>query len=113
MIGQITVSAFGHRSTVEPKEGAVGSVPIDHHFNVRGIGTVILGCVADGWIKKHDKMRVEPLGKTAQIRSVQKHDDDFAWAYAGDRVGCALKDIDAEETEASFSRPTRTLPTPR
>ena len=87
---------------VEPKEGAVGSVPIDHHFNVRGIGTVILGCVADGWIKKHDKMRVEPLGKTAQIRSVQKHDDDFAWAYAGDRVGCALKDIDAEELDRGF-----------
>ena len=87
---------------IEPKEGAVGSVPIDHHFNVRGIGTVILGCVADGWIKKHDKMRVEPLGKTAQIRSVQKHDDDFAWAYAGDRVGCALKDIDAEELDRGF-----------
>jgi selenocysteine-specific translation elongation factor len=87
---------------IEPKEGATGSVPIDHHFNVRGIGTVILGCVADGWIKKHDKMRVEPLGKIAQIRSVQKHDDDFAWAYAGDRVGCALKDIEAEELDRGF-----------
>ena len=86
----------------EPGDGAVGIVPIDHHFNVRGIGTVILGCVADGWIKKHDKMRVEPVGKTAQIRSVQKHDDDFAWAYAGDRVGCALKDIEAEELDRGF-----------
>ena len=87
---------------IEPKEGAVGTVPVDHHFNVRGIGTVILGCVADGWIKKHDKMRVEPIGKTAQIRSVQKHDDDFAWAYAGDRVGCALKDIEAEDLDRGF-----------
>ncbi|HKL97979.1 MAG TPA: EF-Tu/IF-2/RF-3 family GTPase [Methanocorpusculum sp.] len=87
---------------IEPKDGAVGSVPIDHHFNVRGIGTVILGCVSDGWIKKHDKVRVEPLEKVAQIRSVQKHDDDFAWAYAGDRVGCALKDIDAEELDRGF-----------
>ena len=86
----------------EPGDGAVGIVPIDHHFNVRGIGTVILGCVADGWIKKHDKLRVEPVGKTAQIRSVQKHDDDFAWAYAGDRVGCALKDIEAEELDRGF-----------
>jgi len=86
----------------EPKEGATGSVPIDHHFNVKGVGTVILGCVAEGWIKKHDKMRVEPIGKSAQIRSVQKHDDDFAWAYAGDRVGCALKDIEAEELERGY-----------
>ncbi|MDO5846208.1 MAG: EF-Tu/IF-2/RF-3 family GTPase, partial [Methanocorpusculum sp.] len=86
----------------EPKDGAVGVVPIDHHFNVRGVGTVILGCVADGWIKKHDKMRVEPTTKTCQIRSVQKHDDDFAFAYAGDRVGCALKDIEAEDLDRGY-----------
>ncbi len=87
---------------LEPKDGATGSVPIDHHFNVKGVGTVILGSVVEGWIRKHDKMRVEPTGKTAQIRSVQKHDDDFAWAYAGDRVGCALKDIEAEELERGY-----------
>lgn len=86
----------------EPKDGAVGTVPIDHHFNVKGVGTVILGCVADGWIKKHDKMRVEPIGKTCQIRSVQKHDDDFAYAVSGDRVGCALKDIEADDLDRGF-----------
>ncbi|MDO5845117.1 MAG: EF-Tu/IF-2/RF-3 family GTPase [Methanocorpusculum sp.] len=87
---------------LEPKDSAVGSVPIDHHFNVKGVGTVILGCVAEGWIKKHDKMRVEPTTKVCQIRSVQKHDDDFAFAYEGDRVGCALKDIEAEELDRGY-----------
>lgn len=87
---------------IEPKDGAVGSVPIDHHFNVKGIGTVILGCVVDGWIKKHDKVRVEPTTKTAQIRSVQKHDDDSTFGYMGDRVGCALKDIEAEDLDRGF-----------
>lgn len=86
----------------EPKEGIPGSVPIDHHFNVRGIGTVILGCVADGWIKKHDKMRVEPADKVCQIRSVQKHDDDFDFACRGDRVGCALKDIEADALDRGY-----------
>jgi len=28
--------------------GTVGTNPIDHHFNVRGIGTVILGGVVRG-----------------------------------------------------------------
>ncbi|MDR0438786.1 MAG: elongation factor Tu [Methanocalculaceae archaeon] len=87
---------------IKPNGDAVGSVSVDHYFNVRGIGTVILGCVVDGWIKKHDKVRVEPIGKMAQIRSVQKHDDDFAWACAGDRVGCALKDIEAEDLNRGF-----------
>jgi selenocysteine-specific translation elongation factor len=87
---------------IEPNGDVVGSVSIDHYFNVRGIGTVILGCVVDGWVKKHDKVRIEPIGKMSQIRSVQKHDDDFVWAYAGDRVGCALKDIDAEDLDRGF-----------
>ena len=86
----------------EPKEGAFGTVPVDHHFNVKGVGTVILGCVADGWVKKHDKMRVEPTTKTCQIRSVQKHDDDFESAFAGDRVGCALKDIEADDLDRGY-----------
>jgi len=90
------------RPNTEPKEGYVGTVPVDHHFNVKGVGTVILGCVAGGWIKKHDKMRVEPIGKTCQIRSIQKHDDDFESAIAGDRVGCALKDLDAEDLDRGY-----------
>jgi len=90
------------RPNQEPKDGYVGIVPIDHHFNVKGVGTVILGCVASGWLKKHDKMRVEPTTKTCQIRSIQKHDDDFESAIAGDRVGCALKDIDAEDLDRGY-----------
>jgi len=90
------------RPDQEPKDGYVGIVPIDHHFNVKGVGTVILGCVASGWLKKHDKMRVEPTTKTCQIRSIQKHDDDFESAIAGDRVGCALKDIEAEDLDRGY-----------
>lgn len=79
-----------------------GIVPIDHHFNVKGIGTVILGCVTAGTIHKHDQVTVHPLGKTIQIRSIQKHDDDVAEAYAGDRVGLALKGIEAEDLDRGY-----------
>ncbi|MGD9962653.1 MAG: EF-Tu/IF-2/RF-3 family GTPase [Thermoplasmata archaeon] len=83
----------------EPGEGSCGSVPIDHHFDVKGVGTVILGRVADGHIRKHDELRVLPGGKGAEIRSIQKHDDDYDWAVKGDRVGLALKGITAEELD--------------
>jgi selenocysteine-specific translation elongation factor len=79
-----------------------GIVPIDHHFNVKGIGTVILGCVKGGTVHKHDQVTVYPLGKTIQIRSIQKHDDDVAEAYAGDRVGLALKGIEAEDLDRGY-----------
>jgi len=76
-----------------------GAIPVDHFFNVRGIGTVILGTMAEGVIRKHETLRVLPGDRTAQVRSIQKHDDDFDWARTGDRAGIALKNIDAEELD--------------
>ncbi len=76
-----------------------GSVPIDHYFDVRGVGTVILGCVAEGVIRKHEKVTAHPLGKEVEVRSIQKHDDDFDVAVRGDRVGLALKNIGVGELD--------------
>lgn len=89
----------GSMNAEEPGEGSCGSVPIDHHFDVKGVGTVILGRVADGHIRKHDKMRVVPGDKAAEVRSIQKHDDDFEWAVKGERVGLALRGITADELD--------------
>ena len=80
-------------------KAATGSVPVDHFFDVKGVGTVILGCVADGIIRKHDSVKVLPLGTDAEIRSIQKHDDDYDWAQKGDRVGLALKGVSVDELE--------------
>jgi selenocysteine-specific translation elongation factor len=32
----------------------VGAVPLDHHFNVKGVGTVVLGYVSNGVIRNHE-----------------------------------------------------------
>ena len=76
-----------------------GTVPVDHVFNVKGIGAVVLGVVADGKIQKHDIMNVLPGTKTTQIRSIQKHDNDFDSAEEGDRVGLALKNVKVDEVD--------------
>lgn len=76
-----------------------GAVIIDHSFNVRGIGAVALGVVRRGQIHKHDKLNTLPRSKSAQIRSIQKHDDDFETAELGNRVGLALKNIEADDLE--------------
>jgi len=78
---------------------STGSVPVDHYFDVKGVGAVILGCVADGVIRKHDTVKVHPLGREAEIRSIQKHDDDFDLAKKGDRVGLALKGVSVSDLE--------------
>ena len=89
-------------SKVKPHGEGKGIVPIDHHFNVKGVGTVILGYVAKGKINKHDNLKVLPTERTALVRSIQKHDDDFDDAYQGDRVGLALKGIEAEELDRGY-----------
>jgi len=85
----------------ERKEGAV-KIPIDHHFNVKGIGTVILGTVARGTVKKHDELMVYPINKKILVRSIQIHDKDYDCGETGARVGLALKNIDAEELDRGF-----------
>jgi selenocysteine-specific translation elongation factor len=79
-----------------------GVVPVDAHFNVKGVGVVVLGSVAQGMIRKHETLRVLPTDKTAQIRSIQKHDDDAETAITGDRVGLALKNIESEDLDRGF-----------
>jgi selenocysteine-specific translation elongation factor len=79
-----------------------GAVPVDAHFNVKGVGVVVLGFVAQGMIKKHDTLKVLPTEKTVQIRSIQKHDDDAENAIPGDRVGLALKNIESEDLDRGF-----------
>ena len=74
-------------------------MPIDHAFNVKGVGPVILGFVASGVVQKHSTLNVLPGEKTAQVRSIQKHDDEFDIAGEGDRVGLALKNIEVENLD--------------
>ncbi|MEO2117558.1 MAG: EF-Tu/IF-2/RF-3 family GTPase [Methanocaldococcus sp.] len=74
-------------------------IPIDHYFTVRSVGTVILGKVETGTVKVHDNLRVYPTDKTAMVRSIQIHDNDFKEAKAGNRVGLALKGITTDELD--------------
>src|SRR5271157_4633525 len=77
-------------------------IPIDHHFNVTGLGCVILGCVLQGTVNVHDKLTVFPLKHETEIRSIQMQDNDVKQAKAGDRVGLALKGIQSKDLDRGF-----------
>jgi selenocysteine-specific translation elongation factor len=85
---------------VKPVEGQqAGTIPVDHAFNVKGVGVVILGIVVNGAVEKHAKLKVLPGTKIAEVRSIQKHDDEFESAGLGDRVGFALKNVEVEDVD--------------
>lgn len=72
-------------------------VPIDHAFPVKGVGAVALGVVRRGTLHSHDRLRLWPTPKVLDIRSIQVHDIDRKEAECGERVGVALKGVDADE----------------
>lgn len=83
-------------------EGTCGSCPVDSHFNVKGVGTVILGSVIDGYFRKHDKMTVFPIRREVILKSIQKHDLDADDGVKGDHVGLALRGIESDELDRGF-----------
>lgn len=94
--------ALASEQNREPGEGTCGSCPVDSHFNVKGVGTVVLGSVADGYFRKHDKMTILPLKKEIVIKSIQKHDLDSPDAVKGDHVGLALRGIESDDLDRGF-----------
>ena len=66
-------------------------VPIDQHFNVKGIGLVAIGYVQSGSVSVHDELHLLPAEGPGTVKSLQVMDDDVEQAVAGDRVGIALR----------------------
>jgi selenocysteine-specific translation elongation factor len=66
-------------------------VVIDHCFDVKGVGTVILGKVEQGKIKQYDTLKLLPAGIDVLIKSIQMHDDPVEEAASPARVGLAIK----------------------
>lgn len=74
-----------------------GYVVVDQSFSVHGTGTVALGFVKEGYIERHEALRVFPGPKKTEIRSIQAQDIDISRAETGTRVGVALKNLDVED----------------
>jgi selenocysteine-specific translation elongation factor len=78
-----------------PKDAPV-LVPIDHHFNVKGVGAVVLAVVKQGTLKKGETLHAFPDKVICPVRSIQIHDVDHNEAVPGDRVGLALRNTPPE-----------------
>ncbi len=83
---------------IEPifNEGNV-KIIIDSVFEVKGVGTVTLGVVKRGVIKKHDSVEIFPEKETSIVKSLQMHDDDVDFVSAPGRVGLALRGTNSEK----------------
>jgi len=72
-------------------------IVIDHCFDVKGVGTVVLGKVVSGKVKQYDNLRLLPSGKEVMVKSIQMHDDAVDEAISPARVGLSLKGVNPDE----------------
>jgi selenocysteine-specific elongation factor len=73
------------------------SIPIDHAFPIKGHGTVITGTIQRGSIRLNETVEIAPLDKKSRVRSIQTFGEEREVAYAGDRVGVNVPEIDDTE----------------
>ncbi len=72
-------------------------IPIDHVFDVKGVGTVVLGSIKKGKISAYDELKLYPEDKPIMIKSIQMHDDPVGFSQVPARVGLAIKGVSAKE----------------
>jgi selenocysteine-specific translation elongation factor len=72
-------------------------IPIDHVFDVKGVGTVVLGSIKQGEIKTYDELEITPLNKPVVIKSIQMHDDPVNYSNKPSRVGLSIKGVSAKD----------------
>src|SRR5688500_18102406 len=72
-------------------------LPVDRVFSVRGTGTVVTGTVWSGSVRRDDTVRLMPAGRTARIRTLQRHGGAVDAIAPGERAAVALVRVDVHD----------------
>ncbi len=71
-------------------------IPIDHVFDVKGVGTVVTGVVKQGSVKVYYQLKIMPSREDIVVESIQMRDDPVDESNNPARVGLAVKGMTAE-----------------
>lgn len=74
-------------------------IVIDHCFDVKGVGAVILGKISRGKIKVYENLKLFPKGTDVVVKSIQMHDDTVEDATCPARVGLAVKGVVPDDVQ--------------
>jgi elongation factor 1-alpha len=68
-------------------------LPIQDVYSISGIGTVPVGRIETGIMKKGMKVSFMPANKTGEVKSIEMHHEEYAEAKPGDNVGFNVRGI--------------------
>lgn len=79
-------------------DGAV-KITIDHCFDAKGVGTVVLGRVNRGKVTTYDNLKILPKNVDIVIKSIQMQDDTVEEARSPARVGLSIKGVSPDDIQ--------------
>ncbi|MHA1229490.1 MAG: translation elongation factor EF-1 subunit alpha [Candidatus Helarchaeota archaeon] len=68
-------------------------MPIQDVYSIKGIGTVPVGRIETGVLRKGDKIAIMPPGYTTEVRSIEQHHEELQEAVPGNNIGIAIRGI--------------------
>ncbi|WRQ72949.1 MAG: translation elongation factor EF-1 subunit alpha [Methanosarcinales archaeon Met12] len=71
-------------------------VPVQDIYTISGIGTVPVGRVETGKMKKGDKVIFQPANVSGEVKSIEMHHDEIPEAVPGDNIGFNVRGIDKD-----------------
>lgn len=68
-------------------------IPVQDVYSISGVGTVPVGRVETGMLKKGDKVIFEPAHVSGEVKSIEMHHQEIPEAYPGDNIGWNVRGI--------------------
>lgn len=72
-------------------------IPVQDVYTITGAGTVPVGRVETGKLKKGDKVIFNPPGKVGEVKSIEMHHEEINEAVPGDNIGWNVRGISRTE----------------
>ena len=68
-------------------------IPVQDAYTISGIGTVPVGRVETGVMKKGDNVIFNPSGATGEVKSIEMHHEEALQAVPGDNIGWNVRGV--------------------
>jgi elongation factor 1-alpha len=72
-------------------------VPVQDVYTISGVGTVPVGRVECGIMRKDDKIIFEPANVTGEVKSIEMHHEEVPEAQPGDNIGWNVRGVGTKD----------------
>ena len=91
--GETLMEAFDNLAAPEKPTDLPLRIPIQDVYSITGVGTVPVGRVETGVMKKGENVIFEPAGVSGDVRSIEMHHEQFEVAGPGDNIGFNVRGV--------------------